>query len=254
MAHLLLVIAYVVSGKLGLMLALPPGYASPIFPPAGLAIAAALIGGRKTLPWIFLGSLILNIWVGYSASHHIDTTGFTAAAAIAAASMLQAAAGGWLLRRMIGYPASLDNGRDLLRFLLLAPVICLTSASLSVSGLAALGITDLSSFAVNWAAWWVGDTLGVVVTLPLVMIAAGEPRALWQSRTRTVAAPMLLIFAFFVVIFIKANKWERDDSLMEFHQLSQQAINQIQTKFEWQESLLEQTEGMLIHDKSGHVT
>ena len=128
-AHALLVIAYVASGKLGLMLALPPGYASPIFPPAGIAVAAALIGGRRTLPWIFLGSLLLNIWVGYSASHHIDATGFIAAAAIAAASMLQAAIGGGLLRRMIGYPAPIDRGRDLLRFLLLTPVICLTRAS-----------------------------------------------------------------------------------------------------------------------------
>ena len=32
MVYLLLTITYVVSGKLGLMLSLPPGYASPIFP------------------------------------------------------------------------------------------------------------------------------------------------------------------------------------------------------------------------------
>jgi integral membrane sensor domain MASE1 len=50
MAYVLLTIAYVVSGKLGLMLALPPGYASPIFPPAGIAIAAAFISGKKALP------------------------------------------------------------------------------------------------------------------------------------------------------------------------------------------------------------
>jgi len=36
MAYLLLSSAYVVSGKLGLLLALPPGYASAIFPPAGI--------------------------------------------------------------------------------------------------------------------------------------------------------------------------------------------------------------------------
>ncbi len=35
----MLAAAYIVMGKLGLMLAVPPGYASGIFPPAGLAIA-----------------------------------------------------------------------------------------------------------------------------------------------------------------------------------------------------------------------
>jgi hypothetical protein len=48
-----LTIGYVVSGKLTLLLAVPPGYASPIFPPAGIAIAAMLIGGSGTLPWTF---------------------------------------------------------------------------------------------------------------------------------------------------------------------------------------------------------
>jgi hypothetical protein len=46
-----LTVGYVASGKLALLLAVPPGYASPIFPPAGIAIAAMLIGGPATLPW-----------------------------------------------------------------------------------------------------------------------------------------------------------------------------------------------------------
>jgi diguanylate cyclase (GGDEF)-like protein/PAS domain S-box-containing protein len=251
---MLLTIAYVISGKLGLMLALPPGYTSPIFPPAGIAVAAVLIGGRKTLPWIFLGSLLLNIWVGYSSSQQINTMGLTVATLIAVASMLQAAIGGWGLRRVIGYPASLDHNGEVLRFLLLAPLICLTSASISVSGLMALGIIEPASFATNWAAWWVGDTLGVMVMLPLSMIIAGEPRALWQSRRRTVAVPMLLAFTLFVMIFLKANQWEYTDSLSDFRQLSQQAVNQVQNKLGEQETVLEEMAALFVHDADGHVT
>jgi diguanylate cyclase (GGDEF)-like protein/PAS domain S-box-containing protein len=249
-AYLLLTVAYVVSGKLGLLLALPPGYASPIFPPAGIAVAAVFIGGRKTLPWIFFGSLLLNLWIGYAASQQIDTTGFVAAFAIAAASMLQAAIGGWGLRRALGYPALLDHGREVMLFLLLAPVICLTSASLSVGALTALGIVDTASFATNWAAWWIGDTLGVVVMLPLVMIAAGEPRALWRSRARTVAVPILLIFVLFVAIFLKTNQWEQSETLKEFQQLSQQVVSRI----EMQVSSLEQTAGVQDHDKDSSIS
>src|SRR6202049_261860 len=110
LAHLALTLAYTASGKLALLLAVPPGYASPIFPPAGIAVAAMLIGGPATLPWTFLGSLSLNIWVGYSAAHSIDAARLVAAIAIALASTLQAAVGGIALRRAIGYPAPLDNG------------------------------------------------------------------------------------------------------------------------------------------------
>ena len=36
-----LAVTYVVTGKLGLMLALPPGYASGVFPAAGLSVATS---------------------------------------------------------------------------------------------------------------------------------------------------------------------------------------------------------------------
>ncbi|MDH5185322.1 MAG: hypothetical protein OEX12_15700, partial [Gammaproteobacteria bacterium] len=44
---LLLCIAYTLVGRLSLMLAIPPGYATAIFPPAGIAIAALLIWGNR---------------------------------------------------------------------------------------------------------------------------------------------------------------------------------------------------------------
>src|SRR5580704_10599390 len=68
---LTLALAYVITGRLGLLLAVPPGYATAIFPPAGVAMAAALIGGRMTLPWIFAGSCALNLWVGCTIEQHI---------------------------------------------------------------------------------------------------------------------------------------------------------------------------------------
>ena len=253
-AYLLLTVAYVISGKLGLMLALPPGYTSPIFPPAGIAVAAALIGGRKTLPWIFSGSFLLNMWVGYSATQQLSPLSLTVALIIALASMLQAAWGGWGLRRIIGYPVAFDLSGEVLRFLLLVPVICLTSASLSVCGLWTLDLVQSSDFVVNWVSWWVGDTFGVVVMLPLVMIVAGEPRELWKRRQYIVAVPMLLIFVLFIAIFLEANQWEYKDSLIEFRQLSQQALNQVQNKFGEQESLLEQTAGLFVHDQNSKVS
>ncbi|MFA6014376.1 MAG: diguanylate cyclase [Gallionellaceae bacterium] len=247
-ACLLLVAAYIITGKLGLMLALPPGYASPVFPPAGIAIAAALIRGRKSLPWIFLGSLILNIWVGYSATQHIDTLSLVVALVIAIASVSQAALGGWGLRRMIGYPVSLDHGGEVLRFLLSAPVVCITSATISVASLSYLGIFKPDDLIENWLAWWVGDTLGLIVMFPLFMIIVGEPRRLWQGRKYTVAIPMLLTFTLFVMIFLKANQWEYRDSLMEFHHLSVQTASDVQQKLGEQAFALEQAASLFDHD------
>jgi hypothetical protein len=241
-SHLLLTVAYLVTGKMALLLALPPGYASPMFPPAGIAVAGMVIGGRATLPWTFLGSFLLNLWIGYSAVRESMGTGLAAAVVIAAASMLQAAIGGTMLRRAIGYPAPLDNGRDLSRFLILPPVFCLTSATLSLSGLFALGVVHLPDLVPSWLSWWIGDTLGVLVGLPLIFVIAGEPRGLWRSRATPVALPMLLFFALFVGIFVRVSTWERDQTLAEFRLLSREMVDKMNAGLAEQEVFLEQLE------------
>jgi signal transduction histidine kinase len=188
------------------------------------------------------GSLILNIWIGYAAGTAPLTKASLAAALVAAASTAQAGLTGWALKRAIGYPSALDNGVQLSRFLLLAPLCCLTSASLSVSGLWALGVVTPRDVATSWLAWWVGDTLGVLVALPLMLVLVGEPRALWRARLRPVALPMLLFFGLFVAIFIRVSAWENDEQMLEFRLVSQQALDKIRTRLEEQEVFLDQLE------------
>ena len=241
-AYPLLTVVYTLSGKLGLMLAVPPGYASPIFPAAGIAVTATLIRGRATLPWIFLGSLLLNLWAGYLIDPELGTTCVAAAVIIAAASTLQAAIGGAILRRAIGYPAPLDNGRDISRFLLLSPVSCLTSATLSLAGLSVLGAVARPDLATSWISWWIGDTLGVLVVLPLMLVIVGEPRTLWRSRALPVAVPMLLFCALFTAIFVRVSKWEHDEGLLDFRLLSRQVVDEVHTGLEEEDVFLEQLE------------
>ena len=59
--NLLIAIAYVALGAFSLAFATAEGYASPIFPAAGLALAVALRFGRSALPGIWIGSASLNL-------------------------------------------------------------------------------------------------------------------------------------------------------------------------------------------------
>src|ERR1700744_5267947 len=88
---LMLTLVYVIAGRLGLLLAVPPGYATAIFPSAGIAMAAALIGGPRMLPWIFAGSFLLNLWVGTAIASEHAAVFISLAVWIAAASTGQAA-------------------------------------------------------------------------------------------------------------------------------------------------------------------
>jgi PAS domain S-box-containing protein len=233
-------LAYVITGRLGLLLAVPPGYATAVFVPAGIGVGGMFMAGVSTLPGTFIGSLLLNLWIGYSITGQLGVVDTAVAVVIALASVFQAAVGGIALRRAIGYPAALDNPRDLLLLLVLSPVFCLTSASLSLSGMWALGAVQSTDLPNNWMTWWAGDTLGVLVALPLLLVLAAEPRRLWRSRVWSVAVPMLLCFGLFVAIFVRVNSWENDQSLFEFRLRSQQLADTMRATLEEQRGFLEQ--------------
>jgi signal transduction histidine kinase len=193
----LIAVSYAAIGWLGLLFAAPPGYASAVFPSTGIAVAAMMIAGYPTLPWIYLGSLVLNVWIGHAAGAGPSMTSVVAALAIAAGVTAQAALAGWALRRAVGYPAPLDQGRDLLRFVLLSPLCCLISASVASFTLSTLGLATRADLVTNWLNWWGGDTLAVLISVPLALVVAGEPRALWRARVLPVGLPLLLFFGLF---------------------------------------------------------
>ena len=143
---ILIVVLYVVSGKLSLLLALTPGYRIAIYPPSGLAMAYAPIGGARALPAVFTGSLLLNFWVSLSPGHPLSLLGAVAPAAIALASVAQASVGGACLRRIAGYPIRLDQIREIWLFLASAPLVCVVRPTLSVGALVGLGVIPSTQF------------------------------------------------------------------------------------------------------------
>jgi PAS domain S-box-containing protein len=240
LACLVLSAAYVVAGRLGLLISVSPGYATAVFLPAGLAVAGMYVGGPFTLVGTFIGSFVLNVWVGSLIRGQVDSADIATGAFIALASAAQAGIGGTLLRRAIGHASSLDAPRDLLYFLLLTPIFCLTSATLSVTGIWAASGVKTIDILVNWVIWWVGDTLGVLVGLPVVLVFAGRPRELWRSRALTVAAPMILSFGLFTAIFVLVSGWEKGQSLLEFELRSQQLVDTTRSTLEEQAAFIEQ--------------
>src|SRR5438093_4503589 len=52
---------YFVAGKLALLFAIPPGYATAVWPAAGLALGGVLVLGNRVWPGIVLGSFAVNV-------------------------------------------------------------------------------------------------------------------------------------------------------------------------------------------------
>ena len=64
--NILVVLGYIVTAYFGIQLAVPPGYATAIWPPSGIALGAVLTYGLGVLPGIFSGSFIINFCLFYN--------------------------------------------------------------------------------------------------------------------------------------------------------------------------------------------
>ena len=229
LANLALGAAYFLTGRLGLLLALPPGYASPIFLPAGIALAACVVGGARLLPAVALGSLAVNLVMPWLSPSGITRVTLLGACAPAVGAALQAWVGSTLFRRYID-PA-IGSGRDVVRFILLAVSVTVVSSTISLSGMLMLGILQRDTVANDWLAWWMGDTIGILLAAPLAWIAIGRPRALWARRRTLVGLPLLLSAAAFIAIYLQADRWESNQQLQTFRLKAQQTGDLLQAQF-----------------------
>src|SRR4030095_12864685 len=105
-------------GQLALLLASPPGYASAVWPSAGLSLAAMLAFRYRVWPGIFVGHFLVNLFPSFEARvARRFMTALSLALSIAAGGTLQAALGAFLIRRFVGYPNRLDKEKDIIFFL-----------------------------------------------------------------------------------------------------------------------------------------
>src|SRR5690348_10972700 len=101
----ILTVLYLLTGKLGLLLALPPGYATVIWPPSGIALGMLLVGGAQLWPGVLVASLLLNAYnSGVFAEADWFSVKLLAAFGIAVGSTVQALVGRALLARFMGIP------------------------------------------------------------------------------------------------------------------------------------------------------
>lgn len=208
---LLLAMLYYLTGRLGLFLALPPGYATFIWPASGIALGMLVMHGRILWPGVFLGSFILNVTVsgGITFSGVYDSQKIIMALLIACGASLQAVTGYVLIKRFCGLPLKLTRIKDTLRmFFIAGPVSCLLAATVGAATLYYLGGIPGSVFIHTWLTWYAGDLLGVLVFMPLVMMAPlGGQQVVWRDSPLK-ALPALAMFALIMPLGLSFYAWK----------------------------------------------
>lgn len=208
--NLCLAIAYFLLGKLGLFLALPPGYISAIWPPAGLAFAACILWqGRYVWPGIFLGSVLVNSSVG--SNFNLDSV----AVCIAIGSTIQALCGGWLARK-VDPTMLLNRSANILKFSAVGLGSALIAASIGNLTLYLHGFLAPNQVLQSYLTWWLGDALGIQIFTPLLLLLLDQREA-WRVRRISVGAPLLIAFFLCGTVYYHVRSNEEQQLFSSFH-------------------------------------
>src|ERR1700736_1936618 len=177
-------VVYFIAGKLGLKLAFLHASASPVWPPAGIALAALLVLGYRTWPAIFLGAFLVNV----TTAGNIATS-----LCIATGNTLEALCGAWLVNRFAGGTHVFDRAQDVFKFAFAAMTSTVISPTLGVTGLALGGFADWANYGAIWITWWMGDITSDLVVAPLITLWTIAPSWRWNRRDAVEVILLLIL-------------------------------------------------------------
>lgn len=183
---------YIVAAKFALLAAIPPGYATAVWPPSGIALAALLLFGKRLWPGVFLGAALVNIGVQSSP---------LAAILIGCGNTLEAVVGALLVERYLGTPRMFERGGDVLSFVIAACSSATVAATVAAVPLALIHSLSLPQLYWNWWTWWQGDAMGMVLVTPMILSWSAREKLAW-TPSRIAEGAALAIFAPLTTYFL----------------------------------------------------
>jgi len=185
--------AYLVTAEFGLLMDPVSGFATLIWPPSGIALAALLLYGFRFWPVIGLAAFLANYLAGAP---------FWATCGVATGNTLEALTGAWLLQYFVGFDKSMARIKDVFGLVFFAATLSTTiSATIGVTSLALGHVKPFEGFGETWSAWWAGDVLGDILVAPMILVWAttfAKPRFKFWS----VVEPLLLTSALALLCFL----------------------------------------------------
>lgn len=208
--NVVVMLLYAATGWLGLQLAVPPGYATLIWPASGIAAAALLIFGWHLWPGVFLGALTINLFNGFTTAPDNQLAAVALSTVmIACGSTFQALFVTSAVRRFFGVPIEIAGYRALLHLILLCgPIACLIAPTLGVLALVVTEIVPLPAVPENWITWWFGDMLGILIVVPIAVLSPWKKWSVSWKGSPLPAFTTTMIAGLFLLVGVTLVAWK----------------------------------------------
>jgi integral membrane sensor domain MASE1 len=186
---ILIFASYYITGHLGLKIDAENDFATLIWAPSGIALAALYVWGTDYWPAVFLSATLVN--VAQHATIFSDV-------AIGIGNVAEVILGVYILKKYKQFDTSLSKLSDIIAIIIAAIVTSIPDAFIGTAVCWMESVTAAGGVASTWKAWWLGDTMGIMIVAPLIFV-------LGNQKKPTVTLLKLLEVGFLILAFISIN-------------------------------------------------
>jgi integral membrane sensor domain MASE1 len=191
LANGIVALIYFAAAELGLSLAFIHANVSPVWPPTGFAMAAVLLLGYRAWPGILIGAFAANF---------LTTVPLSTTLGIAVGNTLEALVAARLLHA-VGFQNSFDRAKHVTWFVVSVTLGTMVSATIGNISLCLGHAASWQNFGSLWLTWWLGDLVGGLVLVPL-LLAWGTRSRQWLPNQRRLESILLLAMLWLTAMVI----------------------------------------------------
>ena len=188
-----LIVAYIATGKLGLLLGYVHPATSLVWPPAGIALAAFLVQGYRVWPAVLVSAIVL----------YTSTIGPVAAVIpMSLGNTVEGLLAAYLINRYAGGRHALQTPQNSFRFAGLTALASLSiSATCGALTLCFAGLARWADYGAIWITWTIGNFASYTLVGATVMLWGLGAKTRWSTAqtVEAVAFFLALLLAGFVV-------------------------------------------------------
>ncbi len=183
----------------------PALFISIFWPATGLSLSALLLFGYKVGIGVFAGNFIYNFVVFNAFLPEFSTSIISVMVlCVTIGSLIQAMISAYIMKNY-STPLFFHNVKDIFIFLIPASLLpCVIGSSIGIAVLVLLGELDKSLILTAWLTFWLGDTIGIYVITPLIMIWSLQPTDVkFSNHIPSISwmAFLFVLFSFFTYYF-----------------------------------------------------
>jgi signal transduction histidine kinase len=182
-----LVAAYAGAAQLSYAFDFAGPVAAIVWLPVGVGIAFLYLGGLRLFPGVIAGDLLAN---------NYGTLPLGTALLQSVGNVLEVVVAVVIMQRLVRRGSPLDSVANLAALLLAIATGTALSATIGTTANWMGGVVDSDAFGTIWRTWWLGDFIGAIVVVPLVLAWYKRPPAMlsgWRIAEAAVLAVVVVL-------------------------------------------------------------